>query len=139
MVGHSSLKSLWDLLPPETKESIWEHADVLTLYLNNRLTIDEIEEKATDIWTCAFEQDWKGDLNKLPSFGFPTADNALCKVTSRSMYERICNIRPHLRFDIYGTSRDLIKVFLVNNLRYGWISRQGVPVIALDDDDEIEP
>ncbi|KAJ3281493.1 hypothetical protein HDU76_008916, partial [Blyttiomyces sp. JEL0837] len=113
--------SLWDYLPTEIKEYIFNYADILTVFLNGQLSDDEIENQATEIWNYAFEHDGDGDLAKLPMEGLPTIKNGLCKARSRSIYHRLCSLRPDLRFDIDGQLRDIIKVYMVHNAHYGFL------------------
>ncbi|KAJ3271596.1 hypothetical protein HDU76_011014, partial [Blyttiomyces sp. JEL0837] len=101
-------------LPTEVIDAIFDHGDPLTQFINNRLSDDEVKSKATDIWNAAFEQDWAGDLNLLPQHGFPSILNGLSKVTSRSMHDRPCSIRPDL-----VDNNHALKVFLYNNPNYG--------------------
>ncbi|KAJ3273157.1 hypothetical protein HDU76_010842, partial [Blyttiomyces sp. JEL0837] len=91
-------------LPTELIDIIFsQHADILTKYLNNSLSNEEIKNNATDIWIEAFNQDWEGDLQRLPADGLPTALTGLCTVKSRFMYDRLCKLRP----DLTGISDDL--------------------------------
>ncbi|KAJ3414770.1 hypothetical protein HDV05_006109 [Chytridiales sp. JEL 0842] len=80
-------------LPTELVDHIFSFADPLTLYLNNRLSSSN-ETVNTSVWKIAFETSWEGDLNLLPSTGFPNADQGLCTVHSRELYSRLCIFRP---------------------------------------------
>ncbi|KAJ3288161.1 hypothetical protein HDU76_007725, partial [Blyttiomyces sp. JEL0837] len=121
-------------LPAEVIDLVYENTDILTKYLNNRLTNTEIETQGNDIWSEAFRQDWQGDLNLLPQDGFPTALTGLCNVQTRSMYERLCQHRP----DLAGIS-DSFKVYLRADTRYGYFSKSDHrPIVLLDDDDDVE-
>ncbi|KAJ3301474.1 hypothetical protein HDU76_005741, partial [Blyttiomyces sp. JEL0837] len=109
-------------------------SDLWTRFLNGRLSIEEIQTNATELWNAAFDQDWSGDLTILPKDGLPTALNGLCKVKSRFMYDRLCKLRP----DLAGIT-DSLKVYLRSNHRYGYFTEPDFrPVILLEDDDEIE-
>ncbi|KAJ3299451.1 hypothetical protein HDU76_006301, partial [Blyttiomyces sp. JEL0837] len=121
-------------LIPELIDLVYENTDILTSYLNNRLSEEEVKAKGNDIWSEAFHQDWQGDLNLLPQDGFPTAFTGLCNVKTRSMYERLCQHRP----DLAGIP-DSLRVYLRANKRYGYFSESDHrPIVLLDDDDEIE-
>ncbi|KAJ3286102.1 hypothetical protein HDU76_008025 [Blyttiomyces sp. JEL0837] len=113
-----------------------KHADILTRYLNITLSNEEIENRASDIWNEAFDENWTGDLTLLPKDGLPTALTGLCTVESRSMYDRHCKLRP----DLTGISDDL-KVFLHNDYWYGRYARYPYyrPIILLDDDEVPKP
>ncbi|KAJ3285582.1 hypothetical protein HDU76_008115, partial [Blyttiomyces sp. JEL0837] len=84
-------------LPTEIINVIFHHCDPLAQLLNNRFSESEIDDaKATSIWNEAFDQDWPGNLDLLPQHGFPSIRNGLGNVKSRSMYDRLCEIRPDL-------------------------------------------
>ncbi|KAJ3281271.1 hypothetical protein HDU76_008962, partial [Blyttiomyces sp. JEL0837] len=121
-------------LPTELIDIIFtNHADILSQYLNNRLSDEEIKNRATDIWVETFDQDWTGDLQRLPQHGFPTIFNGLGKVKSRSMYKRLCILRP----DLAGIS-DELTVLIHNNPWYGVFNQHdGRPILLLDDKDKI--
>ncbi|KAJ3305765.1 hypothetical protein HDU76_004950 [Blyttiomyces sp. JEL0837] len=100
---------------------------------NNRLAHEEIKTKATDIWNEAFDQDWQGDLELLPQDGIPTIFNGLGKVKSRSMYNRLCSLRPDL-----ARISDELKVLIHNNRWYGGFNPHDCrPIIMLEDEDKI--
>ncbi|KAJ3308320.1 hypothetical protein HDU76_004018 [Blyttiomyces sp. JEL0837] len=88
--------SHWDRLPTEIKSNILKSSDPLTRYVNNDLTQKEIELYGTDIWKVAFKINYTGDLSKLPQTHFPNIHNGLKFVKSRSMYHRLCNLKPSL-------------------------------------------
>ncbi|KAJ3289011.1 hypothetical protein HDU76_007591, partial [Blyttiomyces sp. JEL0837] len=108
--------------------------DLWTRFLNGRLSIEEIKSHGTELWNDAFDRDWSGDLGLLPQDGFPTVLTGLCKVKSRSMYDRLNKLRP----DLAGIT-DALKVYIRSNHRYGYFTDLDYrPVILLEDDDEIE-
>ncbi|KAJ3330021.1 hypothetical protein HDU76_006644 [Blyttiomyces sp. JEL0837] len=120
--------------PPEVINMVFNNCDPLTQLINNRLSESQIQSKATDIWNEAFEQDWAGDLKLLPANGFPTVLTGLCKMKSRTMYHRLCRLRP----DLAGIS-DELKVFLHDTYWYGRFSFSPDfrPMVLLDDNDKL--
>ncbi|KAJ3328484.1 hypothetical protein HDU76_009884 [Blyttiomyces sp. JEL0837] len=126
-------------LPPELIHLVYEHTDILTKYLNNRLTLTTTEQTTkaeNDIWNEAFHQDWAGDLRLLPQHAFPTALTGLCNnVQTRSMYNRLCKHRP----DLAEIVPDAIKIYLHYNNQYGYFSASDHrPILLADDDDQID-
>ncbi|KAJ3331125.1 hypothetical protein HDU76_004034 [Blyttiomyces sp. JEL0837] len=89
--------SLWDLIPPEVKEHIFNCSDdLLTRYLNHLLTHAEIETHGNEIWRIAIKTEWDEDLSTLPPNHFPTIKTGLELVASRQVYIRLCTFRPDL-------------------------------------------
>ncbi|KAJ3281607.1 hypothetical protein HDU76_008893, partial [Blyttiomyces sp. JEL0837] len=95
------ITSHWERLPPELKRMVLNNCDLLTQFLNNNLTDDQIEKLAVEIWNVAIKTNYAGDLSKLPSSGFPTIANGLGKVSSKKFYRRLCKLRP----DLAGTDK----------------------------------
>ncbi|KAJ3330735.1 hypothetical protein HDU76_004998 [Blyttiomyces sp. JEL0837] len=81
-------------LPPEVQSIIISLSGPLTWYINNLLTDDETENLAHEIWKDAIIIDWPGDLSILPEYAFPTMKTGLELVTSKSMYRRLCVLKP---------------------------------------------
>ncbi|KAJ3411270.1 hypothetical protein HDV05_002454 [Chytridiales sp. JEL 0842] len=92
------LRSRWDDLPWSIKSRIFKFTDPLTQYLNHPHP-SLCEEVCNSIWVSAFENDWDGDLSWLPQQGFPTVLTGLTKVKSRTMYNKLCELRPDLCYD----------------------------------------
>ncbi|KAJ3327418.1 hypothetical protein HDU76_011841 [Blyttiomyces sp. JEL0837] len=134
-----SRRPLWDRTPSEIIDNIMNSSDILTQYLNNRLTDIEIQQHATEIWNEAFRQEWPGDLTVLPSFGFPNAFTGLCYVHSKSMLNRLRLLRPDLDINNPGLLQDTLQVAFKNNTNFGWFPDDSAPVVALDLSDTIEP
>ncbi|KAJ3317516.1 hypothetical protein HDU76_001151 [Blyttiomyces sp. JEL0837] len=67
--------SYWDSLPFEIKSGIIKSSDPLTRYLNNDLTLTEIDQYGTEIWKIAFKINYNGDLAQLPQNHFPNIHN----------------------------------------------------------------
>ncbi|KAJ3330451.1 hypothetical protein HDU76_005662 [Blyttiomyces sp. JEL0837] len=132
--------SFWEALPSEIVDQIIDSSDILTQYLNNILTDIQIELNATDIWFEAFRQDWSGDLSLLPPTRFPTTHAGLCMAHSKSMLNRLCNLRPDLDINTPNQLQDTFRVLVKDNTNYGWfIIEKDAPIIALDEPDTIEP
>ncbi|KAJ3329251.1 hypothetical protein HDU76_008304 [Blyttiomyces sp. JEL0837] len=104
MIGHCktsstpSSSSLWDLLPTEIKDHIFNETDIPTRFLNNcPLTESEIEAHAQRIWVAIITTNsWDRDLTLLPNNKFPTILNGLDQITSREVYRILCERRPDL-------------------------------------------
>ncbi|KAJ3315522.1 hypothetical protein HDU76_002171, partial [Blyttiomyces sp. JEL0837] len=139
----SCSSSLWDSLPQELKDNVFAFCDPLTLYINGLLPLSDTHKDRNR----TFEMSWKADLTLLPTFGFPTLFNGLCKVTSRNLYERLCILRPDLDHRVPGIAKDMIDIFVINDPSYGKINF-AVPInsenaapgtarpIKLQDDDD---
>ncbi|KAJ3416996.1 hypothetical protein HDV05_007478 [Chytridiales sp. JEL 0842] len=100
--------NLWTALPTEIREHIYSFSDPLTQFLNRNLTTCHSKplssEEALQIWQLAFELDWEGDLDLLPSNAFPNAYTGLLLVRSRRMYQKLCELKPELtecRLDVH--------------------------------------
>ncbi|KAJ3292066.1 hypothetical protein HDU76_007197 [Blyttiomyces sp. JEL0837] len=89
------IKSYWDGLAAEIKTIILNHCDLLTQYLNNHLTQQEIETNSVDIWNLAIKFNFQGDFSTLPN-KLPNTKNGLANITSRDFYKRLCKFRPDL-------------------------------------------
>ncbi|KAJ3315523.1 hypothetical protein HDU76_002172 [Blyttiomyces sp. JEL0837] len=129
----SSSSSLWDSVPQEIKEDVFGFCDPLTLYINGLLPLSDTHKdryKATEVWNVVLEMGWEGDLTLLPTFGFPTVFNGLCKVTARDLYERLCILRPDLDHRVAGVAKDMIDIFVINDPAYGKINFPINPEIA---------
>ncbi|KAJ3292964.1 hypothetical protein HDU76_007110 [Blyttiomyces sp. JEL0837] len=89
---------LWDRLPTEIKDQIFEETDIPTRFINNQpLTESEIHETASDIWVAVVKTNsWDLDLTRLPRYNFPTILNGLDQVTSRDLYQQLCQTREEL-------------------------------------------
>ncbi|KAJ3334036.1 hypothetical protein HDU76_012566 [Blyttiomyces sp. JEL0837] len=158
-VPKCSKYSLWDRSPEEIKANIFSYCDPLTLHLNGRLVLSKDHRKhqriLTEVWTTAFEIGWEGDLKLLPMDGFPNAWNGLCKVTSRSLYERLRILRPDLDHQVPGLARDMINIFVNNDPAFGHITNishscysdcpipdttsRPIPITYVDEDDMLSP
>ncbi|KAJ3312087.1 hypothetical protein HDU76_002964, partial [Blyttiomyces sp. JEL0837] len=113
-------------------------AGILTQYLNDILTPDEISSNATSIWIDAFKQNWSGNLSLLPKQGFPNAFNGLCQVSSKEMYNRLCRLFPNLS-PTSPKMNQILRVFFTDNSSYGrLLDAKGTVSINLDDQDQIE-
>ncbi|KAJ3317815.1 hypothetical protein HDU76_001044 [Blyttiomyces sp. JEL0837] len=89
--------SLWDLLPIEIKEQIFNFTDIPTRFINNQpVSKSEIYSKAQDIWVAVINSNWDGDLTVLPDDMFPTILNGLEQIASKEGYQRVCQLRPKL-------------------------------------------
>ncbi|KAJ3334043.1 hypothetical protein HDU76_012573 [Blyttiomyces sp. JEL0837] len=128
-------------LPQEVVYIILDHSDPLTQHLNDYIKQSNITRpKVAEIWAVAFSIDWSGDLNLLPSFGFPTTYDGLCQVHTKSMYKRVCLRRPDL-----AVETDLLKVYLVDNTHYGFLyntynyNNDVKEIRLLEDTDYIDP
>ncbi|KAJ3307700.1 hypothetical protein HDU76_004435 [Blyttiomyces sp. JEL0837] len=88
---------LWDTLPVEIKNNIFEKCDLVTRYLNDDLTPDIISKLGTDLWNIAFEENLvDADLGLLPQSSFPTTTTDLLLVNSKQMYHKLCKLKPNL-------------------------------------------
>ncbi|KAJ3316623.1 hypothetical protein HDU76_001665 [Blyttiomyces sp. JEL0837] len=97
VIGESSSHpSPWDTLPTDTKKKLLQNASLLTRYLNNILTDDEIKFHENEIWNEAFKMNWDGDLALLPADHLPSIRTGLANVTDKEMYYRFCALRPDL-------------------------------------------
>jgi ankyrin repeat protein len=76
---HSLLchRNLWLKLPKEIQDKIFDFADPLTQYLNNRGDCNEKnvewcrtqcqeQHRLVDVWTAAIKMDWDGDFERIP-------------------------------------------------------------------------
>ncbi|KAJ3329221.1 hypothetical protein HDU76_008373 [Blyttiomyces sp. JEL0837] len=92
----NSSTSLWDRLPTEIKEQIFNKTDIPTRFLNNQiLTKPEIEKYARDIWIVVINTNsWDNDVSILPQEAFPTILNGLDKVQSREVYHQLSKMKP---------------------------------------------
>ncbi|KAJ3288455.1 hypothetical protein HDU76_007667, partial [Blyttiomyces sp. JEL0837] len=129
MTMSTTTSSLWDCIPSELEIAIFRYVSILTRFMNNILTAEEIEIFAIDIWNEVFESDWQGDLSILPPHPFPTATTGLCKVHSRSMYNRLVALRPHLAY------MDAVKVLVHDDTRYGFFENS-TPIIKVTEEEE---
>ncbi|KAJ3334038.1 hypothetical protein HDU76_012568 [Blyttiomyces sp. JEL0837] len=142
----STPSSLWDTLPQEIKDGIFSFCDPLTLHLNERLPLSGENQQtdrhnAKEIWIAACETGWTGDLKTLPTIGFPRQLDDLSKVTSRGFYERLRQHRPDLDFQVPGAAKDLIDIYVKNDISYGLIGFEvdrPIPIKLRDDDDDIK-
>ncbi|KAJ3290326.1 hypothetical protein HDU76_007407 [Blyttiomyces sp. JEL0837] len=141
---HHGDGNLWTRIPLEIKNSIMSQADPLTNYLNNPTPANLTVSQARSVWIEAFRQDWDGDLTLLPKYGLPSIHTGLGYVKSRSMYDRLCQLRP----DLCHPKATHLQVYFTDNTRYGWFQPKsyyfdeyaGYPVVAIDEKmgDEIE-
>ncbi|KAJ3316236.1 hypothetical protein HDU76_001957 [Blyttiomyces sp. JEL0837] len=106
-----------DKLSPELYSLILNYADTLTRFLNNHIPEHMVGEPdvMVEIWCQAFKMDWQGDLRLLPFGGFPDVRNGLCLVQSKSMYRRVCELRPDLN------RNDILRAYFINDSRRGWV------------------
>ncbi|KAJ3327058.1 hypothetical protein HDU76_012399, partial [Blyttiomyces sp. JEL0837] len=88
--------NLWLTLPIEIRSQIIQDAGPLTLFLNNMLTESDIEKYGEQIWLDAFDVNWTGDFSILPQSHFPTTHHGLSKVRSKTIYKKLCQLRPDL-------------------------------------------
>ncbi|KAJ3316235.1 hypothetical protein HDU76_001956 [Blyttiomyces sp. JEL0837] len=129
-------KNHLDKLSPELYSQIVDHTDALTRFLNNQIPEHTLGEYSVmvDIWCQAFKMDWQGDLKLLPFEGVPTIQNGLCFVHTKSMYHRLCELRPDLN------RKDVLQAYFTNNTRRGFVSFNGDSwingVLSNMDDDE---
>ncbi|KAJ3333186.1 hypothetical protein HDU76_010790 [Blyttiomyces sp. JEL0837] len=94
--------SFWDLLATEIKHLILLQCDILTRFLNGLLTESEVNSTHHKFGT-------------VPSTsGFPTINNGLDKVNSRSFYLRLCEYRP----DLAGIEK--LQAFFENESLWSW-------------------
>ncbi|KAJ3317245.1 hypothetical protein HDU76_001268 [Blyttiomyces sp. JEL0837] len=114
-------RSLWDLLPPETKHQILCRTDLLTRCLHGLLTPQDIEIYAIEIWKLAFIHHYPGELAILPQNILPTLFNGLRLVTTTDMYHRLCRLRPDL------ASLDKVKWYTRNSF-WTWIKSDAADV-----------
>ncbi|KAJ3298319.1 hypothetical protein HDU76_006477, partial [Blyttiomyces sp. JEL0837] len=95
----SAAFELWNNLPIEIKDQIFNESDIPTRFINNRLLAEsEIKDNAHDIWMLVIKTNWKGDISMLPEDAFPTILDILGQVKpiSKDIYRRICDIRSNL-------------------------------------------
>ncbi|KAJ3284904.1 hypothetical protein HDU76_008209, partial [Blyttiomyces sp. JEL0837] len=109
-----SPSSYWDHLPHEIKEAILDKCDLLTQYLNNHLSKQQINKYAHQIWILAIKFNYTGDLAALPP-SLPNARNGLAEVSSKDFYQRLCHLRP----DLTGTN--IIKDFFKDEHLWSWL------------------
>ncbi|KAJ3316826.1 hypothetical protein HDU76_001526 [Blyttiomyces sp. JEL0837] len=88
-------RSLWDRLSKEIKNKIFQQSDILTQFLNGKLSKSQIFDNSSKIWREAFKQDWPGDLALLPR-PLPSCYDRIYLIKSRSMYHRVCAVCPRL-------------------------------------------
>ncbi|KAJ3288682.1 hypothetical protein HDU76_007641, partial [Blyttiomyces sp. JEL0837] len=74
----------------------------------------QIKLHALQIWNCAIQYEYVGDFHLLPASGFPSINNGLEKVTSKSLYLRLCEYRP----DLAGTEK--LQAFFENKSLWSW-------------------
>ncbi|KAJ3321361.1 hypothetical protein HDU76_014114 [Blyttiomyces sp. JEL0837] len=82
-------------------------------FQSGNLTEREIHENATNLWKIVFHLDYQGDLTQLPWFGIPNVTNGLYLIKSRSMFEKLCILRPDL------CNMDAFRVYFKNDTRFG--------------------
>ncbi|KAJ3308408.1 hypothetical protein HDU76_003977, partial [Blyttiomyces sp. JEL0837] len=109
----------WDHNSPsktKTNSQITTKSNLLTRYLNNDLTPQEIETHGTELWRIVFEEDLVDlDLNLLPQHHLPTIHNGLKLVKSRIIYEKLCRYRPDL------IKTDVLMTYLGSDSLWKWI------------------
>ncbi|KAJ3329246.1 hypothetical protein HDU76_008298 [Blyttiomyces sp. JEL0837] len=109
--------SLWDDIPTEIKTIIISKSDIVTRFLNNDMSVDEIGKYGNRIWRLVFEWNLVDiDLRLLPPPHLPTIHNGLRLVKSKQMYEKLCMLRPDL------IKSDLLKSYLESNDLWLWIN-----------------
>ncbi|KAJ3292065.1 hypothetical protein HDU76_007196, partial [Blyttiomyces sp. JEL0837] len=93
------INSYWCMLAPEIQTIILDNCDLLTRYLNNCLTDEEIKTHSVAIWNLAIKFNFQGDLSTLPK-EVPNVKNGLANITSRDFYKQLCMFQP----DLAGTN-----------------------------------
>ncbi|KAJ3320654.1 hypothetical protein HDU76_000256 [Blyttiomyces sp. JEL0837] len=93
------------------------------------LTPEQVSYLANKLWNEVIESDWQGDLSILPAHGFPTAKTGLCKVKTRSMYDRLAALRPQ------RACTDAMKVLVHDDNRFGYFDLCQ-PVIRVSNSEE---
>ncbi|KAJ3296466.1 hypothetical protein HDU76_006723, partial [Blyttiomyces sp. JEL0837] len=137
MSARWSKANLWDVLPFELKQAVFNKSDILTQFLNRWLTDEEIQSNSTAIWIEVFSQDWTGDLAIRPQSGFPTAFTGLSRARSQSMYQRLIILRPDFSIE-NSTMRQRMMIWLIDNTRYGSFNGRGDAVTYVDETDKVE-
>ncbi|KAJ3286317.1 hypothetical protein HDU76_007992, partial [Blyttiomyces sp. JEL0837] len=95
-------------------------------YLNNRLSEEQINQHAHQIWILAIKFNYTEDLTLLPT-SLPNVRNGLADVSSRDFYQRLCNLRP----DLAGTN---IVTELINaKFLWGWLQPNYRPDVLEED------
>ncbi|KAJ3317841.1 hypothetical protein HDU76_001037 [Blyttiomyces sp. JEL0837] len=123
-IRHANLRcSKWDNLPIEIRSVILLNTDVLTRYLNDDLTTEEIQIHGNEIWKIVFENDLVDcKLSLLPQDHLPNIYNGLGLVKSKHMYHLLEELRPDL------LNIDPLKGYLI--LQDVWNFRQKNPFIS---------
>ncbi|KAJ3416260.1 hypothetical protein HDV05_002550 [Chytridiales sp. JEL 0842] len=97
-------RNIWDRFPREIRTDILDLSDPLTQHLHDHgeYALEMIEKLSSkykkkllynDIWEAALEMEWPGDLGTLPGSFQPSKDvEWYYLVTSKSMYERLCQL-----------------------------------------------
>ncbi|KAL2915760.1 hypothetical protein HK105_204707 [Polyrhizophydium stewartii] len=83
-------------MPAEIQNKILKHAGILTLWVNGRIDINNINlEQFKELLRDVFETDWQGDLDKLPfrKFYIYGLNEPFWHLRSRSIHARLVALR----------------------------------------------
>ncbi|KAJ3317363.1 hypothetical protein HDU76_001209 [Blyttiomyces sp. JEL0837] len=92
----ASCVSLWDRLPSEIKDQIFNATDIPTRFINNQpITSNEIAYNYAQIWIAVVKTNsWDLDLKVLSKYSFPMLEFGHDVVTSREAYLQLCKLTP---------------------------------------------